>query len=101
MDTSGAAQAQQYYYPYGANRGGAQSGLTEKRYTGQYHEGGLAGAEGLYYYNARWYGPALARFAQADILVPEPGNPQSLNRYAYVYNNPVRYADPSGRYTNE
>ncbi len=28
--------------------------------------------------------------------MPEPGNPQSLNRYAYVYNNPLRYHDPSG-----
>jgi len=28
--------------------------------------------------------------------VPEPGNPQALNRYAYVYNNPVRYNDPTG-----
>ena len=28
--------------------------------------------------------------------MPEPGNPQALNRYAYVTNNPVRYTDPSG-----
>jgi len=32
----------------------------------------------------------------ADTLVPEPGNPQSLNRYAYTLNNPLRYTDPSG-----
>ena len=29
-------------------------------------------------------------------MVPEPGNPQDLNRYAYVRNNPLRYTDPSG-----
>ena|GEM_PF-5947051 len=29
-------------------------------------------------------------------MVPEPGNPQALNRYAYVVNNPLRYTDPSG-----
>ena len=28
--------------------------------------------------------------------MPEPGNPQALNRYAYVYNNPLRYVDGSG-----
>ena len=28
--------------------------------------------------------------------MPEPGNPQSLNRYSYVLNNPLRYTDPSG-----
>jgi len=29
--------------------------------------------------------------------VPQPGNPQALNRYAYVLNNPLKYTDPSGR----
>ena len=28
--------------------------------------------------------------------MPEPGNPQSLNRYTYVYNNPIMYSDPTG-----
>ena len=30
--------------------------------------------------------------------MPDPGNPQALNRYAYVYNNPLRYSDPSGHW---
>lgn len=28
--------------------------------------------------------------------MPQPGNPQALNRYAYTLNNPVRYTDPTG-----
>jgi len=28
--------------------------------------------------------------------VPDPGDPIAWNRFAYVYNNPVNYADPSG-----
>ena len=28
--------------------------------------------------------------------MPDPFNPQSLNRYSYVYNNPLIYTDPSG-----
>ena len=65
---------------------------TDRRFTGQRWEAGL----GLYDYRARFYDPALGRFLQPDSLVPEPGNPQALNRYAYVYNNPLRHTDPSG-----
>ncbi|MBC7227550.1 MAG: RHS repeat-associated core domain-containing protein, partial [Thermoflexales bacterium] len=53
-------------------------------------------ALGLYDYRARYYDPALGRFISADTIVPNPGNPQDLNRYAYVRNNPLRYTDPSG-----
>ena len=28
--------------------------------------------------------------------MPNPGNPQDLNRYAYVRNSPLRHTDPSG-----
>jgi len=38
----------------------------------------------------------LGRFLQPDPIVPEPGNPQGLNRYAYVYSNPLRYLDDGG-----
>jgi RHS repeat-associated protein len=80
------------YLPYGAIRW--ESGLwsTDRRFTGQRWEQGL----GLYDYRARFYDPTLGRFLQPDPIVPEPGNPQALNRYAYVYNNPLRYTDPSG-----
>jgi len=29
-------------------------------------------------------------------MVPEPDNPQALNRFSYVYNAPLNYIDPSG-----
>ncbi len=31
-------------------------------------------------------------------MVPQPGNPQDLSRYAYVRNNPLAYVDPSGHF---
>ena len=41
VDQAGTVQSQQYYLPYGLNRGGPFSSLTTKRYTGQYHEAAL------------------------------------------------------------
>ncbi len=53
---------------------------------------------GLYNYDARLYDPVIGQFIMADTIVPDLYNPQSLNRYAYCLNNPVRYVDPSGHY---
>ncbi|MEJ5312675.1 MAG: RHS repeat-associated core domain-containing protein, partial [Anaerolineae bacterium] len=64
----------------------------DRQYTGQRREIGL----GLYDYNARYYDPLLGRFLSADSIVPSPANPQTLNRYAYVLNNPMKYRDPDG-----
>ncbi|MFZ1631435.1 MAG: RHS repeat-associated core domain-containing protein, partial [Anaerolineae bacterium] len=43
----------------------------------------------------------MGRFTSADTLIPQPQNPQSLNRYAYAANNPLRFVDPSGHYECE
>ena len=51
---------------------------------------------GSYYLRARFYEPAAMRFNQPDIVRGDVREPQSLNRYAYVQNNPVMYEDPSG-----
>jgi len=67
---------------------------TSYRFTGQRWDGVIR----LYDYNARYYDLAIGRFIQPDPIVPEPGNPQGLNRYSYVNNNPVRYVDPTGHY---
>lgn len=88
---AGNTIATTYYYPYGGNRGGtAFSGLSTKRFTGQYHESSLPGGEGLSYYNARWYDAKLGRFLSADTIVPGPANPQAFNGYSYVINTPIK-----------
>lgn len=48
------------------------------------------------YYGARYYDPYLSRWIQPDTIVPDPHNPQSLNRFSYGYNNPLKYTDPTG-----
>jgi hypothetical protein len=47
---------------------------------------------------ARFYSPYLNRFIQPDTLIPGMFNPQNLNRYSYVYNNPIRFNDPTGHW---
>ena len=51
---------------------------------------------GLYFLQARYYDPVLGRFMSPDSLVENHADPQTLNRYSYCSNNPVRYVDPSG-----
>ena len=50
---------------------------------------------------ARFYDPALGRWLSADTLVPEPGSPQSFNRYSYVRNSPLRFVDPTGYFEED
>ncbi len=38
----------------------------------------------------------LNHFTQPDSIIPQPGNPQSLNRYSYVLNSPLKFTDPTG-----
>jgi RHS repeat-associated protein len=90
-DASGNRVGELRYTPYGVTRYEWGNTPTNRRYTGQRWEG-----FGLYDYGARMYSPSWARFVSADVFVPDPPNPQSLNRYAYAYNNPLRYTDPSG-----
>ena len=93
--TTSPAQAtvsQARHYPYGAQRWTSGSTPTDIDFTGQRLEAGF----GLLDYNARWYDPYLNRFVSADSIIPDYSNPQSLNRYAYTLNNPLRYVDLSG-----
>jgi RHS repeat-associated protein len=78
------------YEPFGQSAGTAA--VPEFGFTGQR----FVARTGLYHYGARWYDPAMGRFLQPDPLVPEPFDPQSLNRYSYVLNDPVNRVDPTG-----
>lgn len=49
--------------------------------------------------NGRVYDPVLGRFIQPDNFIQDPDNIQNFNRYAYCYNNPLSYTDPSGNFT--
>ena len=72
--------------------GGTGATNVPYRYTGKEQDD----STGLYFYEARYYDPVLGRFISADTIVPDPLDPQSLNRYSYAANNPILYNDPSG-----
>jgi len=80
------------YHPYGGTRYSWGTTPTSFRFTGQREDATI----GLYFYNARYYDPALGRFVSADTVVPKPGDPQDLNRYRYGANNPPSFIDPNG-----
>jgi RHS repeat-associated protein len=85
-DSSFTAIDQQRYHPFGAKRavalgGGVSEGDNlgvDHRYTGQIDDASM----GLYWYNSRAYDATIGRFVQPDSIVPEPDDPQSLNRYS-------------------
>jgi RHS repeat-associated protein len=51
---------------------------------------------GLDYFISRYYSSTQGRFTGADSVGGRVNNPQTLNRYAYVSNNPLKYIDPTG-----
>lgn len=46
--------------------------------------------------NGRVYSPSLGRMLSPDPVTQAPENGQNYNRYSYVFNNPLKYTDPSG-----
>jgi len=87
---TGAVLDRQEYGPWGSLRSGNVSETT-LNYTGQKRDG-----TGLLYYGARYYDPALGRFLSPDSIGTNLANPQTLNRYSYVGNNPLNRTDPTG-----
>ena len=81
------------YTPYGSLARNEGTDLASHKFTGKELDN-----TGLYFYGARYYDPEIGRFVTADTIVQAPYDPQTLNRYAYCRNNPIKYIDPSGHW---
>ncbi|MFA5060642.1 MAG: LamG-like jellyroll fold domain-containing protein [Candidatus Omnitrophota bacterium] len=97
-DSAGVLKELIEYEPYGQFSRHERLGTSDEEQAQFYFTGKQLDDEtGLYYYGARYYDPKLGRFITADTIVQDPvGNPQTLNRYSYVSNNPVNRTDPDG-----
>ena len=104
LNAGGSVLVAESFAPFGQRRGANWSGApgaadmtaiaanTHDGYTGHEHLDNL----NLIHMNGRVYDPRIGRFISADPYVTEPYFGQSLNRYSYVWNNPLAFVDPSG-----
>ena len=92
VDTAGVTSGLVHYDPYGVPRTGS-SAMVGIGYAGEYRD-----ATGLVNLRARSYDPVLGRFTGRDTFAGVASAPQTGNRYAYAVANPLRFADPSGRF---
>jgi RHS repeat-associated protein len=56
---------------------------------------------GLDYFIARYHASVQGRFISPDSVAGSTLNPQTLNLYAYVQNNPLKFTDPTGHHAVE
>ncbi|MFA5167827.1 MAG: toxin TcdB middle/N-terminal domain-containing protein [Candidatus Omnitrophota bacterium] len=96
-DANGNQSGLLEYDPYGSTVTHTGTADPKHKFTGQEEDSSTS----LYYYGARYYDPQLGRFITADQYVQDPSDPQSLNRYTYCRNNPIKYIDPTGNFLVE
>lgn len=78
------------YYPFGGEAGAAATPPADRGYLNKPLD-----PTGEIRLDKRNYDPRLDTLTTPDPLL-EPGDPQTLNPYAYAGNNPIAQADPSG-----
>ena len=90
-DSAGAVAGQQGHYPFGESWYSINT-TTKWQFTTYERDS----ESGLDYAMFRYDSTRLGRFATPDPLAGTIWNPQSLNRYSYVLNDPVNLVDPLG-----
>ncbi len=88
-DGAGGVSTEYTYEPFGRVISTGTPSQNPFQFTGREND-----SNGLYFYRARYYSPALARFITQDPLEFAGGD---SNFYAYVGNNPINWVDPLGQ----
>ncbi|HXW63059.1 MAG TPA: RHS repeat-associated core domain-containing protein, partial [Candidatus Acidoferrales bacterium] len=86
------------FYPFGGERTYTTACSQNYKFTGKERDS----ESGLDNFGARYKSPSAGRFVGPDpagLLAVSLKNPQTWNLYTYAMNNPLRYTDPTGKYT--
>ena len=101
---AGVIQDESDYYPYGGEIQITNTYTNTYKFTGKERDT----ESGLDEFGARYYASSLGRFTipdwadkPTDVPYAHFGNPQSLNLYSYVQNNPTTVGDPDGHADDE
>jgi RHS repeat-associated protein len=86
-NSAGALQTQYTYEPFGNTTSSGPASANPYQFTAREND-----ATSLYFYRARYYDPAIARFTTEDPV----GFRGGANLYLYVYDQPTALLDPSG-----
>jgi RHS repeat-associated protein len=89
-DSTGTTSAQLGHFPFGE---AWYNALNDKLLFTSYERDAETGND---FAMARYHINRLGRFSSPDPVAGSIGDPQSLNRYAYVSSNPVNLIDPLG-----
>jgi RHS repeat-associated protein len=92
-DANGAVEQTFDYDIFGQVRSVSGSNGTKYTFTGEEND-----SSGLAYLRARYYDPTVGRFVSRDPYPMKATDTQTVNRYAYVKNNPTNSVDPSGQF---
>ena len=85
-DDDQKVRARYAYDVFGAIRSETGTSDNPRKFTGKEWDTD----SNLYYFAARYYDPYIGRFTQRDPIG------DGVNYYAYTYNNPLKFVDPTG-----
>lgn len=92
LDSNGNTVENSWYSPFGETVGGGSQSRLD--YEAKEYDEAVKDID----FHFRKYRPDWGKFTQPDTLIQNVYDPQSLNRYAFERNNPIKNSDPNGHF---